>query len=170
MYYIPQVINMWFDDTFDQMFRRLSSRFFDMDDNFERAWHAAKTDPHFYGYEMTMGNDGKPIIKQYGNAMPALSTTGVREPFVDEVLDKDSNTLKLVAEMPGVDKKDIRVTIEDKYAKISAEHGERKYHASILLRYKIDENSTKATYANGILEVTFKLVEKKPKEKVVTVG
>ena len=141
-----------------------------MDDNFEQAWRAAKTDPHFYGYEMTMGNDGKPIIKQYGNAIPALSTSGVREPFVDEVLDKDNNTLKIVAEMPGVDKKDIKVTIEDKDAKISAEHGERKYYTSIPLRYKIDENSTRATYANGILEVALRLIEEKPKGKTVAVS
>lgn len=158
------------DDTFDQMFRRLSGQFFDMDDNFERAWRAAKTDPNFYGYEMTMGNDGKPIIKQYGNAVPALSTNGVREPFVDEVLDNDNKTLKFVAEMPGVDKKDIKVTIEDKYVKFSAEHGERKYQTHIPLKYKIDENSTKAMYTNGILEVTFRLVEQKPKGKTVAVS
>lgn len=164
------MINVWFDDQFDQMFRRLSGRFFDPADNFERAWRVASTDPHFYGYEMTIGNNGKPIIKQYGDATPALSTSGVREPFVDEVLDKNNNILKLVAEMPGVEKKDIKVTIEDKYAKIIAEHGERKYQTIVPLHYKIDENSTKATYENGILEVSVRLVEEKPKGKAVVVS
>jgi HSP20 family protein len=141
-----------------------------MDDDFERMWFTAKTDPHFYGYEMTIDNEGKPLIRQYGNAIPALATNGSREPFVDEVVDKDNNTLKLIAEMPGVDKKDIKVTIEGKYVKIDAENGERKYQTSMPLKYKIDENSTKAAYTNGILEVTFRLVEEKPKGKIVTVS
>lgn len=156
---------MWFDNQFDQMFRRLSGQFFDEDDIFERTW---RSEPYFYGYTLTIGNDGKPVVKQYGN-VPSLAVSDVREPFVDEVVDKDNRHLKLVAEMPGVDKKDIKVTIEKGHAEISAEHGERKYRTRIPIKYKIDENSTKATYANGILEVTLGLIEEKPKGKTVTV-
>ncbi|HET8719552.1 MAG TPA: archaeal heat shock protein Hsp20 [Candidatus Nitrosotenuis sp.] len=158
---------MWFDTPFDQMFRSLSDRFFNMDDDFEL--NRARGQPYFYGYTMTVGNDGKPIVKQYGAQVPGLTASEFREPFVDEVVDKTSNTLKLVAEMPGVDKKDIKVTVEDKYAKISAEHGDRKYRIQVPLKYKVDENSTKATYANGILEVSFRLVEQKPKGKTVVI-
>lgn len=158
---------MWFDTQFDQMFRSLSDRFFNMDDDFEL--NRARAQPYFYGYSMTVGNDGKPIVRQYGTQIPGLTVSDVREPFVDEVVDKNSNTLKLVAEMPGVEKKDIKVTIEGKYAKINAEHGERKYQTQIPLKYKVDEGSTKATYANGILEVSFRLAEEKPKGKPVPV-
>jgi HSP20 family protein len=139
-----------------------------MDDDFELTKYAF-TQPYSYGYSMIIGNDGRPLIRQYGTTAPGLITSDVREPFVDEVVDKSGNTLKLVAEMPGVDKKDIKVTIEGKYAKISAEHGERKYQTQIPLKYKVDENSTKATYANGILEVSFRLIEQKPKGKAITV-
>lgn len=158
---------MWFDTPFDQMFRSLSDRFFNMDDDFELTKYA-KTAPSFYGYVMTIGNDGRPLVKQYGTKIPGLTVSDVREPFVDEVIDKNSNTLKLLVEMPGVDKKDIKVTIEDKYAKISAENAERKYQTQVPLKYKVDENP-KATYANGILEVSFRLAEQKPKRKVVAV-
>ncbi len=155
---------MWFDNQFDQMFRSLSDRFFTMDDGFEQRY--AKP---YFGYTLTVGNDGSPIVKQYGTQIPGLTASDVREPFVDEVVDNNNNTLKLIAEMPGVEKKDIKVTIESKYAKISAEHGDRKYQAQVPLKYKIDENSTKATYANGILEVTFRLAEEKPKGKTVII-
>lgn len=158
---------MWFDTPFDQMFRSLSDRFFNTDDDFEL--NRAHAHPYFYGYTMTVGNDGKPIVKQYGTQVPGLTTSKFREPFVDEVVDKTNNTLRLVAEMPGVDKKDIRVTVEDKYAKISAEHGDRKYQTQVPLKYNVDENSIKATYANGILEVSFRLVEQKPKGKTVVI-
>jgi HSP20 family protein len=161
---------MWFDDHFDRMFQRLSDRFFDMDDDFERAWRDAKTVPYFYGYSITIGSDGRPIVKQYGNVLPTLATTEAREPFVDQVVDKDNKNLRLLAEMPGVDKNDIKVTVEGKYANISAEHGDRRYHSRVQLRHKVDENSAKATYANGILEVTFRLVDEKPKGKTIPVN
>ena len=159
---------MWFDNQFDQMFRSLSDRFFNMDDDFEQQKRAF-TQPYFYGYHVTIGNEAYPHVIQHGTKIPGLTTSDVREPFVDEVVDKGSNTLKLIAEMPGVDKKDIKVTIEGKYAKISAEHGERKYHAQIPLKYKVDENSAKATYANGILEVSIRMLEQKPKGKTVII-
>lgn len=154
---------MWFDNQFDQTFRSLSDRFFSMGDGFEQ------TQPYYYGYTLTVSNDGRPILKEYGTHIPGLAASDVREPFVDEVLDKNSNTLKLIAEMPGVEKKDINVTIENKQVKISSERGDRKYQAQIPLKYKIDENSSKATYANGVLEVTFRLVEEKPKGKTVLI-
>lgn len=159
---------MWFDNQLDKTFRSLSDRFFNMDDDFEFPRYVSNM-PYFYGYTMTVGNDGRPLVKQYGTPIPGLATSDVREPFIDEVVDKSSNTLKLVAEMPGVEKKDIKVTIEDKYAKISAEHGARKYQTQVPLKYKVDENSTKATYANGILEVSFRLVEQKPKGKSIVI-
>jgi HSP20 family protein len=140
-----------------------------MDDDFEQMWTRVRTEPYFYGYTLTVGSDGRPIVRQYGNVIPGLAPTDIREPFVDEVVDKDNKTLKLIAEMPGVDKKDIKVTIEDKHARISAESGTRKYDTRIPLKYKIDENSVKAAYANGILEVSLKLVDEKPKGKTIVV-
>jgi HSP20 family protein len=125
--------------------------------------------PYFYGYTMSVGSNGRPTLRQYASHIPSFAASDVREPFVDEVIDKNSNTLKLIAEMPGVDKKDIKVTIDGKHARISAEHESRKYHAQIPLKYRVDENSAKATYANGILEVSLKLVEEKPKGKTVTI-
>jgi HSP20 family protein len=140
-----------------------------MDDDFELIKYP-KTQPVFFGYSMTIGSDGSPVVKQYGTPIPGLITSDVREPFVDEVIDKNSNTLKLIAEMPGVDKKDINVTIEPKYAKISAERGERKYDVKVPLKHKIDENSAKATYANGVLEIALRLVEERPKGKTVAIS
>ncbi|MDH5658672.1 MAG: Hsp20 family protein, partial [Nitrosopumilus sp.] len=81
----------------------------------------------------------------------------------------ENRILKLVAEMPGVEKSDIQVSIQDKSVSIKTDNANRKYEAHVPLKYKIDENSTKAQYKNGILELTFKLAEEKPKGKVVSV-
>lgn len=127
--------------------------------------------PYYYGYTMTMGADGKPVVKEYGNIKPALlPTSDVREPFVDVLVDDKEKTLKLVAEMPGVEKKDIKIVVEGRAVNLDAEHDDKKYHAKVPIRHKVVEDSVKATYSNGILEVRFKLQEEeKPKGKTVEV-
>lgn len=164
---------MWFDNQFENTFRRLSGRFFNMDDAFEipKGSHVQTFGPYYYGYEMTVGPDGRPHLKEWGNTIPqqAIEETGVRKLYVDERLDEKANTLKLVTEMPGIEKSDIKVNIENSTVSISAEHGSRKYKDSIPLKYKVDENSAKAIYTNGILELSFTLAEKKPEGKIVKV-
>ena len=166
---------MWFDETFDREFRRMSDRFFNWDDVFENNWFGNRNQtvgPYYYGYTMTVGPDGKPIVKEYGNVRPSslpTSSSNVKEPYVDEVLDKENNTLKLVAEMPGVEKSDIDVSVEEKSVTIKTKNESRKYEAHVPIKYKINENSAKARYTNGILELTFKLVDEKPKGRVVSV-
>lgn len=164
---------MWFDDQFENTFRRLSNRFFNSGDIFEYplGGQVQTFGPYYYGYEMTVGPDGKPRLKEWGNSKPvsAISDSGVREPFVDETIDEKGQILKLVTEMPGIEKSDIQVNIDDNTVSISAEHGDRKYSAKIPLKYKVDENSAKAKYTNGVLELTLSLADEKPKGRLVSV-
>ena len=165
---------MFLDDEFDNLFKRMSRPFMNMDDIFEEFRDSDNLQtygPFYYGYTMTVGPDGKPVVKEYGNVKPALlPTSDVREPFVDVLVDDKEKVLKLVAEMPGVEKKDIKIVVQGRTVNLDAEHGEKKYTAKIPLKQKVDEDSVKATYANGILEVRFKLKEdEKPKGKTVEV-
>jgi HSP20 family protein len=165
---------MFLNDEFDNLFRKMSRPFMNMDDIFEEFKDSDNLQtygPYYYGYTMTIGPDGKPVIKEYGNVKPALlPTSDVREPFVDVLVDDKEKVLKLVAEMPGVEKKDIKIIVEGRTVNLDAEHGEKKYSAKVPIRQKVDEDSVKATYANGILEVRFKLKEdEKPKGKTVEV-
>ena len=165
---------MFLNDEFDNLFRRMSRPFMNMDDIFEEFKDSDNLQtygPYYYGYTMTIGPDGKPVVKEYGNVKPALlPTSDVREPFVDVLVDDKEKVLKLVAEMPGVEKKDIKIVVEGRTVNLDAEHGEKKYSAKVPIRQKVDEDSVKATYANGILEVRFKLKEdEKPKGKTVEV-
>ncbi|HSB84437.1 MAG TPA: archaeal heat shock protein Hsp20 [Nitrosarchaeum sp.] len=164
---------MWFDDQFENTFRRLSNRFFNSSGIFENpvASQVQTYGPYYYGYEMTLGSDGKPRVREWGNVRPtnALTDMGTREPYVDETVDEKNGILKLVTEMPGIEKSDIQVNVADSTVSISAKHGDRKYGANVPLKYKVNENSVKAKYLNGILELTFKLAEEKPKGKLVSV-
>ena len=160
------------DDEFSRIFGRMSSSFFNIGDIFEEfKTNEDNTGPHYYGCTMTVGPDGKPIVKEYGNVKPELlPASNTREPIVDTIFDEKENLVKLVAEIPGVEKSDVKVLVQDKLVNISAEHDEKKYHVNVPIQYKVDENSAKASYKNGILELVFKLAkEEKPKGKTVEV-
>ena len=163
-----------FDDEFDRLFKRMSRSFMNLDDILDESQDAGtiqRYGPFYYGYTMTVGPDGKPVVKEYGNVKPGLlPTSDKREPLVDTLVDEKEKILKLVAEMPGVEKKDVKVVVENKAVHIDAEHGDKKYHAKVPIAHKVDENSAKASYKNGILELRFNLVEQeKPKGKTVEV-
>ena len=162
----------FFDSEFNRIFKKMSNSFFNMDGIFEEFnENGPQSGPYYYGYTMTVGSDGKPIVKEYGNVKPnLLPTSNTREPVVDTIVDEKEKIVKLIAEMPGVEKSDVKVVVENKSVDLSATHNEKKYHVKVPLKNTVDENSTKASYKNGILEIIFKLVEEeKPKGKTVEV-
>ena len=132
-----------FDDEFNRSFKKMSNSFFNIDDIFEEfKTKGSNQGPYYYGYTMTVGPDGKPIVKEYGNTKPELvSASNTREPIVDTIVDEKEKLVKLVAEMPGVDKSDLKVVVQDKSVNLSAEHGEKKYQVNVPIQYK-DESSS----------------------------
>ena len=164
-------MTMFFDSEFDRIFKRMSNSFFNIDDVFEEfKGNDSVSGPYFYGYTMTVGPDGKPVVKEYGNVKPGLlPNSNTREPVVDTIIDEKEKELKLIAEMPGVEKTDVKIVVENKIVELRTEHGEKKYHAKVPITQKVDENSAKASYKNGILQIVFKL-EEKPKGKKVEVN
>jgi len=163
---------MFHDDEFNRIFKQMSGSFVNLDDVFEMLKNAGNiSGPVFYGYTMTTGPDGKPVVEEYGNVQPdMLPTENKREPLIDTLVDEKEKTLKIIAEMPGVEKKDVNVVVgADKVIHIDAEHGEKKYHVKVPIKHKVDAESPKATYKNGILELTFKLEDEKSKGKAIDV-
>ena len=165
-------MTMFFDDEFDRLFKSMSRSFVNLDDLFEDVRSTGSiSGPFYYGYTMTVGPDGRPVVKEYGNVKPGLvPTSDTREPLVDTLVDDKEKLVRLIAEMPGVEKKDVKIVVDGKIVNIDAERGDKKYHAKVPLTHKVDENSVKASYKNGILEIIFKqLAEEKPKGKTVEV-
>ncbi len=160
-----------FDSEIDRIFRKMSNSFFNIGDMFEEfEGNSSVSGPCCYGYTMTVGPDGKPVVKEYGNVQQSqLQTSDTREPIVDTIVDEKEKVVKLVAEMPGVEKTDVKIVVEDKTVDLFAEHDEKKYHVKVPLQHKVDEDSAKASYKNGILQLIFKIVEEKPKGKTVEV-
>jgi len=162
----------------------MSSSFGNLDDVFEMLRNTnGLSEPIYFGYTMTVGPDGKPVIQEYGNVKPdTLPTVGScgcssqshepiaekREPLIDTLVDDKEQTLKIVAEMPGVEKTDVKVVVDEGIIHINAEHEEKSYHVNVPIQHKVESDSPKATYTNGILELTFNL-DTKPKGKSVDV-
>ena len=160
----------FFDTEIDRIFKSMSSSFFDVNDAFGEFKGNSNSGPLFYGYTMTVGPDGKPSVQEYGNIKsdcPHISDT--REAIVDTIVDEKEKVVKLIAEMPGVEKTDVKILVDKNVVDITAEHGEKKYHCKVPLQHKVDENSAKATYKNGILQLIFKLVVEKQTSKRVEV-
>jgi HSP20 family molecular chaperone IbpA len=75
-------------------------------------------------------------------------------------------------DMPGVAKKDIEVEVLDHSISVKAENGgKRKYNYSRRFKPTVDSKSAKATFTNGVLDITInKVIEEKPKGMVVKIN
>lgn len=132
--------------------------------------------PFVYGYSMTIGPDGKPQIREFGNVKPSTKPElpfGPRRPSVDikeereplvDVISTDGE-IKVVAEVPGVEKKDIKLYASEKALTISVDTSDRKYYKEVELPAITDPKTARSVYKNGVLEVTLTKAkeEKKPK-------
>jgi HSP20 family protein len=115
--------------------------------------------PIVYGYSVTIGPDGKPVVREFGNVRrsegrPAKAIQDKREPLVDII--SSGKDVRVIAEMPGVNKEDINVTVNDKSVLILVE-GDRGYYKELDLPGVVDPKGARSTYNNGVLEVTIPL-------------
>ena len=124
-----------------------------------------ETGPIVYGYSVKIGPDGKPVVRKFGNidAFPNVLGGGLtvkeeREPLVDVI--KGLDELRVVAEVPGVNKEDLRLTADENMLTIESITGQPRYHKKVELPEMVDPKTAKSIYKNGILEVSFKLKSK----------
>jgi len=71
-----------------------------------------------------------------------IEQASVRAPLVDTALDEKHNTLRVTAEMPGINKEDIKVNVSGKYVTIHAEKGDKKYHTDTPVDVELDDISS----------------------------
>ncbi len=152
-------------EEFDRIFGRMPSRLLEEAGSADGS-QCGCTPVRWYGYSVTAGPDGRPVVREFGNTR--LGHAGSRSIQVDTVVDEKNNEIKMVAEIPGVEKKDIDIVLEDEGVAISATRGETKYHTNVPLQHDVNRDTIKATYKNGILEIVFG-IEDKPKGKTVRV-
>ena len=88
-------------------------------------------------------------------------------PMSYEDRDKD---IVFTIDMPGVQKKDIDITIEEHSIKVSAENEKgRNYNYTRRFKPTVDASSAVATFTNGVLDITVSKVEEKEKGTKVNI-
>jgi HSP20 family protein len=133
--------------------------------------------PIVYGYSMKVGPDGRPIIREFGNLKPSTGRLGPgepriqvaekREPLVD-IMD-EGETIKIIAEVPGVEKQDIQVNCSERSMTISVDTPERKYYKELELPADVDPETSRASYKNGVLEVIVRKTRPRVKGREVKI-
>ena len=123
--------------------------------------------PFVYGYSVTVGPDGKPNVREFGNfkaetqlGKPHMDVKEEREPLTD-IIDADGE-VRVIVELPGVEKKDVKLSGTASTLTISVETPERKYFKEVELPAKVDVKKATSAYTNGVLDVT---VPKKKQDK-----
>ncbi len=121
--------------------------------------------PMVYGFSMKVGPDGQPKMEEFGNVQPKEKRVKQeREPLVD-VIDKEKE-ISVIAEMPGVEKKDISVAVKEKGSKLVIDVPNQFYKEIELPSHVKD--TAEAHYKNGVLEVN--LAKLKPSHPQVKQG
>jgi len=154
---------MVYSDIFEDM-KRLERR---LNRLFEEAWGERMALP---GSTMERSMLATPVLPDY------------REPFVDIV--ESEKEIKVVAELPGIDRKNIKINATEDRVELSAEvkkeekeekkgyiRRERSYsrfYRSMSLPTTVDPTKASSKYDKGILEITLPKtkVEKKTSIKV----
>jgi HSP20 family protein len=176
----------WFFEDMDKMFREIEKM---MEEEFKTFTSRVPKDyvrerklpdgttvrewgPFVYGYSVKIGPDGKPEIREFGNVKPSRLGPQVkeeREPLVD-VIETDGE-IHIVAELPGVEKDDIKLHGTEDSLTISVDTPQRKYYKEVTLPAKVKVKEAKTQYKNGVLEITVPKIkeEKKPKGEPISV-
>src|SRR6266571_4883537 len=140
----------WFEDferSFEEMFRGMQlPKDLIRERKLPDGGTVKEMGPFVYGYSFSQGPDGKPVIREFGNvkpsirggpfgmSKPSLDVKEEREPLVDTIVQSDN--VKVVAELPGVEKSDIALECDGRN-----------------LVLKVDTDTSKASYKNGVLEL-----------------
>jgi HSP20 family protein len=115
--------------------------------------------PFIYGYSMTVGPDGKPKVREFGN-FKARSRLGEqhidikenREPLSDVI--PGDGEIRVIVELPGVEKKDIKLSGTENKLTISVDTSDRKYFKEVKLPVKVETKNATSKYKNGVLDIT----------------
>ncbi|MBL7183772.1 MAG: Hsp20/alpha crystallin family protein, partial [Anaerolineae bacterium] len=113
-----------------------------------------------YGVSVRRGVGGIPRVQSFGNIRrtergPVVDE--VREPLVD-VFDED-DVLLVIAELPGVEEKDVQIEVHDGLLKLSTTIKGRRYAKELQLSCPVEESTMESAYKNGVLEIRLRKSE-----------
>jgi HSP20 family protein len=155
------------DAGFGGVFRGLADLIEKLGDLAEKGEHLKKSGEFHhqdvkgvYGFSVKMGlgekGDQEVKVEPFGNLRRDRQSgetvvQEIREPVVDVFEEKD-HTL-VVAEMPGISAKDVRLEVKEDLLTIHAQKKDKKYRKEILLPRSYSLDQMQVSCNNGILEI-----------------
>ena len=147
------------DEDIDKLFERMFKQMSLQGDPNIQSWS--------YGYSMTTGPDGNPIIKEWGTGLPDGTNPLKPQPMIPETpeplsqvdIDTENMKVRVIVEMPGYTKESIKITGTENKLQLSASSETRHIDTEIPINARVDPSSAKANYKNGVLDITLKLLE-----------
>ena len=108
-----------------------------------------------------------PMMDTARNKVAQVATPKHQGTMSYEEREKD---IVFTIDMPGVEKKDIDIKVEDHSITVKAENGgSRKYNYTRKFRPTVDIDSAVATFKNGVLDITLTKIEEASKGKSVKI-
>ena len=114
-----------------------------------------------YGFSIKsgIGDKGGVKVEPFGNIRKdddgkLVAVHEVREPMLD-LFDEPTRVL-IVAEVPGVDKANLQIELQDDILLISTKKGEPNYRKELLLPRSFAEKDLSFQCRNGVLEIVLK--------------
>ncbi len=141
-----------------------------------------------YGYSARIGSDGKPNVQTWSNIdhperfgftprlgsffepfqRKYLESTRTEDfeydPYVEFIHDKEAGVDKIIVDLPGIDKKDIKLKRKENLLVLKASSSQRSYYKEIILNKDVE--NIKTLFKNGILEISVTPKKKQELEEV----
>jgi len=161
------------DDDWNDLFHSFNDEFDVMRERMDRLMEAALSstgnDPLVYGFSMRTGTDGRPVVQEFGNVPRggAPLDASCREPLTDVTEEEDK--VKVIVELPGVDKQDIDLRSEGRELTISVDTERKRFCKQLELPCDVYDDSVVAEYRNGVLTVLMDKAEPKPKGRRISI-
>lgn len=119
--------------------------------------HIKKGMKGVYGFTINTAGGGIPKVETFGNIKKTPEGPKVdeeREPITD-IFDEE-NEIVVIAEMPGIEKNDLKIDLKEDILEISAVSKNRTYRKELLLPLKASMQNLNHKFTNGILEIRIK--------------
>jgi HSP20 family protein len=157
--FLPDDIFKQIEEMMNRMFEEIGQgQPMDMDAIRKMVEGSQGINPFVFGFSVRMGPDGKPVIQRFGNRPPGMEEAPegphILEPLVDVI--EEENELVVVAELPGVEKDQIKVKVRGQSLSIDVDNPQKPYHKVLDLPVKVRKEDAKSSIRNGVLEVRLK--------------
>jgi len=94
-----------------------------------------------------------------------MRNPNVRKPSIGDWEDRNGD-IAITVDMPGIQKKDIELTVDKHMVKVTAVTEDRDYSFSKVLEMELNPSKVKANFNNGVLDITIEKAKESQGKKI----